>query len=85
MHDVLQAFLAGKSCKRGNVSTDGTSIYSYGWYELARRTPSGDIISRSGPLYSQSTKCQFSKMHLWQYTPSLPTPLKQANLEATLA
>jgi len=76
---VIDAFLAGRSAKASNLHSDGTSLWSYGWWELAR-WHNGVVVVRNGGGYSQSTKCQMSKLWLplrmsgveWFYSPLTP-------------
>lgn len=75
------ALEAHKPYKQGNVTSDGTSLWSYGWWELARWVDDR-IVVRSGIPYSPSTKQQFSRASLYRFEQStVPTPRKQATLE----
>lgn len=64
-----------ESCNAGNVTSDGRSLWSYGWWEMAvwiRDTRDGStyVLVRAGRGYSPSTSCQFSRARLYQYEKS---------------
>ena len=50
---VKQAFMDQKRGSAANLTSDGTSIWSYGWWEIARWVD-GSIIARKGPSYAVS-------------------------------
>lgn len=75
--DVLQAFLEHRPARASNLVSTGDSLLSYGWYELARHSDNNvrdakglTVIVRNGPLYSQSTKVQFTKLGLYRFMSS---------------
>lgn len=81
MYDAMQALKAHKALKAGNVSSDGVSLWSYGWWEMARWID-GELIARQGPSYSQSTSCQQTRCRLWELTPAQSqTPRRQGPME----
>src|SRR5229473_2693372 len=53
--EVRQAFLKKKKLKGGNLLSDGKSLWSYGWWEVARWVR-GQVIIRSGKGYSRTTE-----------------------------
>lgn len=85
MKDALQAFLEHKSCKAGNVESTGEALLSYGWWEMARwHTDSQgnkSIVVRTGPSYSRSTACQFTRLGLYRWDKATqPTPARQGTM-----
>lgn len=65
--DVINAFLNRKSLRAANLSSDGESLWSYNWWQLATHAPTRTlaptIIVRNGPAFSQSTACQRAQLH----------------------
>lgn len=62
---VIQAFLARKPRQGANLSTDGQSLWSYHWWQMAYHYHSDSntppcVIVREGPAYSVSTARQRS-------------------------
>lgn len=52
--DVGKAFAQGLSLASANLNSDGRSLWSYGWWEVARWVH-GNIIRRTGASYSVTT------------------------------
>jgi hypothetical protein len=69
-----------------NVHSTGGSLWSYGWWEMARwvrdrRSGELVILARAPRNYFQSTACQFSRTALWRYgaiVNPVETPLREA-------
>lgn len=60
---VAKAFIKGKAAKATNLSTDGETVVSYGWYQIAKRKCFEgvcNIILRAGKMYSTTTAKQRS-------------------------
>jgi hypothetical protein len=53
--EVRQAFLKKKSLRGGNLYSDGKSLWSYGWWEIARWVR-GQVILRNGRAFSRTTE-----------------------------
>jgi hypothetical protein len=53
--EVKKAFLKKKKLKGTALTSDGTSLWSYGWWEIARWVK-GRVILRSGRSYSRTTE-----------------------------
>lgn len=51
---VVRAFLKQQSAKTQHLHSDGGSLWSYGWWEMARWVD-GELIVRKGCAYSPST------------------------------
>ena len=52
--DVVKAFLAGQPAHVQSLVSTGTSLFSYGWWEMARHVD-GKVIKRTGKSYSVTT------------------------------
>jgi hypothetical protein len=76
--EVRQAFLKRKALQGGNLYSDGTSLWSYGWWEMARWVR-GKVILRKGPSYSRTTERKHRRA-----VPGMPakteTPAEQARM-----
>lgn len=85
---VAQAFLARREFWVSNLYTDGTTLRSYRWYDLAQWE--GDVIVlRKGPLYSMTTKSKHWNALLkaigqtgvkWRFSET-ETPCQQGRME----
>jgi len=53
-NDVKFAFRQGGRASSANLQSDGVSLWSYGWWEIARHV-NGAIITRKGSSYSTTT------------------------------
>jgi hypothetical protein len=53
--EVKQAFYRKEKLKRPTLTSDGISLWSYGWWEIARWVR-GKVIIRKGPSYSRTTE-----------------------------
>lgn len=53
--EVKQAFLHKKKLRGRNIHSDGKSLWSYGWWEVARWVR-GRVIIRKGRAYSRTTE-----------------------------
>lgn len=54
--EVIKSFIAGQPAHAGNLSTDGSILRSYHYYELAVWSSKDFITLRAGELYSKTTK-----------------------------
>lgn len=52
--DVKQAFTERIPGRTTNLMSDGTSLWSYGWWEIARWVD-GEAVLRLGPAFSMTT------------------------------
>lgn len=52
---VIDAFYHKKSLKSASLRSDGVSLFSYGWWEMARWV-NGKVILRNGRSYSRTTE-----------------------------
>jgi hypothetical protein len=52
---VKEAFLHKKELKGASLTSDGKSLWSYGWWEIARWVK-GKIVVRKGKSYSRTTE-----------------------------
>lgn len=62
---VAKAFLKGIPATTTNLSTDGETLKSYGWYEIAKRRcydGACKFILRAGRMYSPTTAKQKSEV-----------------------
>jgi len=76
--EVRQAFLQKKKLRGGNLYSDGRSLWSYGWWEVARWVR-GRVIIRNGRGYSRTTE----RKHRRGLTGTLAkteTPVQQAKM-----
>jgi hypothetical protein len=76
--EVKQAFLQRKKLKGRNLHSDGKSLWSYGWWEVARWVR-GRVIIRVGRAYSRTTELRHRRR-----LPGTPakteTPMEQATM-----
>ena len=76
--EVKQAFLRKKKLKGGNLYSDGKSLWSYGWWEVARWVR-GQVIVRKGRAYSRTTELKHRRWLVG--TPAkTETPMEQAKM-----
>jgi hypothetical protein len=54
-NEVINAFYRKKELRNKNLKSDGTSLWSYGWWEMARWVK-GKVVLRNGPSYSRTTE-----------------------------
>jgi hypothetical protein len=76
--EVKQAFLRKKKLRGGHLYSDGKSLWSYGWWEVARWVR-GQVIIRNGRAYSRTTE----RKHLRGLPGTLAgteTPVAQAKM-----
>lgn len=91
---VIERFLDHKSGRASNLSSDGVSLWSYEWWQMAQWThadathPDNVLVVRQGPSYSSSTTRQGSALRsvLAQhpdihYVRSEPTPRSVSYME----
>jgi len=54
--DIVVKFLEQKWCHspRHNIFSNGTSLWSYGWWEMARWV-NGEVVVRTGKRFSPTT------------------------------
>lgn len=76
--EVKQAFLQRKKLRGRNLYSDGKSLWSYGWWEVARWVR-GRVIIRVGRAYSRTTELRHRRR-----LPGTPakteTPMEQARM-----
>ena len=70
--DAIHRFFEGKAGSSVNVTSDGTSLWSYGWWEMARWM-NGEVVVRNGKRFSPTTVKQMS---LLERTVKCPRPSK---------
>lgn len=66
--DVINAFLNRKPLRSTNLSSDGQSLWSYGWWQIAchksaDNTTPPTIVVRKGPAFSHVAARQRSLLH----------------------
>jgi len=76
--EVKQAFLQRRKQRGRNLHSDGKSLWSYGWWEVARWVR-GRVIIRVGRAYSRTTELRHRRR-----LPGTPakteTPMEQARM-----
>lgn len=76
--EVKQAFLQKKKLRAGNLYSDGKSLWSYGWWEVARWVR-GRVVIRKGRAYSRTTELKHRRK--LPGTPAkIETPMEQARM-----
>lgn len=53
--DVIDAFYRKEKLRNPSLKSDGKSLFSYGWWEMARWVR-GKVILRNGRSYSRTTE-----------------------------
>lgn len=76
--EVRQAFFQRKKLTGGNLYSDGKSLWSYGWWEVARWVR-GQVIIRNGRAYSRTTERKHRR-HLVGTLARTETPVQQAKM-----
>jgi hypothetical protein len=75
---VKDAFYLKQKLANKNLKTDGNSLWSYGWWEIARWVR-GEVVLRTGPPYSHTTLI-FHMKGLKGIPAKKQTPMSQANM-----
>ena len=73
--EVKEAFAKGRVLKAANLLSTGTSLYSYGWWEIARWVD-GQVITRNGRSYSNTTATKH-RSGVWGEQAVAETPVNQ--------
>jgi hypothetical protein len=76
--EVKQAFLRRSKLRGHNLYSDGKSLWSYGWWEVARWVR-GRIIIRKGRAYSRTTERKHRR-GLPGTLAKTETPMEQAKM-----
>lgn len=83
--DVVTAFARRERAQARNLSTDGETLTSYGWYTLARWY-GDEVVIRSGKLYSATASKHrnlainaLAFRVLWSYS-TVETPREQGEM-----
>lgn len=79
--DVLNAFATRKSCRANHLSTDGTRLLSYHWWEVARWVEwrgQRMILRRNGRNFSMTTANKHA-CHTGALS-SIETPVQQGEM-----
>lgn len=76
--EVKQAFLQRKKLRGHNLHSDGKSLWSYGWWEVARWVR-GRVIIRMGRAYSRTTELRHRR-RLPGTLAKTETPMEQARM-----
>ena len=83
---VVQEYVAGRAAEAENLVSDGVSLWSYGWWEVARWVE-GEMVVRQGEMYSSTASKHMSALgrlmpiNLWNSVVwSADTPREDAEL-----